>query len=69
MIFKEEEKEDTEELKREIIKLKLVNKELKRKYNELKQRYIKQNSELLEYMKGEKYENNTRESKTRTTRY
>lgn len=58
MIFKEEEKEDTEELKREIIKLKLVNKELKRKYNELKQRYIKQNSELLEYMKGEKYDNN-----------
>ena len=58
MIFKEEEKEDTEELKREIIKLKLANKELKRKYDELKQRYIKQNSELLEYMKGEKYDNN-----------
>jgi molecular chaperone GrpE (heat shock protein) len=58
MIFKEEEKEDIKEIKRELSTLKLEYKELKKKYDELKKRYAKQNSELLEYMKGDLYDNN-----------
>lgn len=64
-----EPKDDKEDIILELKILRNEYKELKRKFDELKQRYIKQNRELLEYMKGEKYENNTRESETRITRH
>ena len=64
-----EPKDDKEDI---ILELKIIRNEyrdLKKRYDELKQRYVKQNNELLEYMKGEKHENNTRESETRITRH
>lgn len=51
-------KDDKEDI---ILELKIIRNEyrdLKKRYEELKQRYVKQNNELLEYMKGEKYDNN-----------
>lgn len=50
--------EDIEQLKRELYELRMDYGELRRKYEDLKKRYINQNNELLEYMKGDKHDNN-----------
>lgn len=61
--------EDIEQLKKELYELRMDYGELRRKYEDLKKRYIRQNNELLEYMKGEVYEDNIRKSEERTSRY